>query len=359
MTVITPGGREVADTLIGKEISATAYLPFDLASLAWRAVTHIRPTLFVGIETEIWPNLLWALLRFGARAALVNARLSDKSLPRYRRVRRLIGWALSAYDRVLSQSDEDARRFIELGAPVDRTSALGNVKFDEADRPLSADEVAAWRRQLCLSDDARVWIAGSTRVLAEERLVWQAHQAVLRSIPDAVLIHAPRHVDRADEVERGMREAGLEPVRRSRLSAGSCAPRTIILDTFGELGKVYAVADIAFIGNSIVPPGGGQNLLQPLAQGKGVLFGPYMNNFRDAVTLAVQAGVGFAVEDPQDLATRVTRALTDESWRTAIAQQALDLVERNRGASRRYAEALKALLDDAGGREPTVTGRHA
>ncbi len=357
MTVITPGGREVAEALVGSLISGVAYLPFDLPWLTRKAAHTIRPDLFVGVETEIWPNLLSSVKATGARCALVNARISDRSYPRYRKVAWLTRWALSAYDVVLAQSDEDARRFVALGADPTAVRTLGNVKFDEADRPLSPQEIEELRADLELEAAGPVWVAGSTRIAAEERMVWEAHRAVMAAVPNAVLIHAPRHVARADEVEAGMREAGLRPIRRSHRNPSSPAERqrsspwgeggpfdAIILDTFGELGKVYAVGDIAFIGNSLVQPGGGQNLLQPLAQGKGVLFGPYTSNFRDAVQIALAAGVGRLVETAEQLATEVVSALRNPDHRRRIEEDALSLIAANRGAAVRYAAELATLL---------------
>ncbi len=349
MTVITPGGREVAETLAGQLVSSVAYLPFDLPWLMRKAVRLIGADLFIGIETEIWPNLLHALRTHGARCALVNARISDRSYPRYRRVRRLMRWALSQYDAVLAQSAEDAGRFIVLGAAPDAVRTLGNVKFDEAEHPLSAADQAALRVDLGLREEVPVWVAGSTRMPAEERMVWEAHRMVRTSLPDAVLIHAPRHVARADEVEAGMRQVGLKPIRRSRPECRAELTDSIILDTFGELGKVYAVGDVAFIGNSMVPPGGGQNLLQPLAQGKGVLFGPYMSNFRDSAEMALSAGVGKRIATADELGQEVLRALTDRDSRTQVSRKAVELIEANRGASGRYAAALSALLPDHSG----------
>ncbi|NLH99416.1 MAG: 3-deoxy-D-manno-octulosonic acid transferase [Chthonomonadales bacterium] len=344
MTVITPGGYEVAQSLVGKLVRHVAYLPFDLLPLVRRAVEWIRPDLFVGIETEIWPNLLDSLRRSGVRAVLVNARISDRSFPRYRKARWLMRWALRQYDRVLAQSEEDARRFAVLGAEADRLATLGNVKFDEAEEPLPESAVLDLRRELGIRDGEQVWVIGSTRSLAEEQLVWQAYRALLQRLPGVVLIHAPRHVERADAVESGLRQMGFTTARRSSVKGDRGDAQVIILDTFGELGRIYAVGDVAFIGNSLTPPGGGQNLLQPLAQGKPVLFGPYMNNFRDAVDLAAAAGVGIRVDGPEKLAAEVCRLLQDREARQRIASDALDLVRRHRGTARRYAEVLLAAL---------------
>src|SRR5204863_5437084 len=147
-------------------------------------------------------------------------------------------------------------------------------------------------------------VVGSTRTPEEERLILSAYEAAAREVPELALIHAPRHVERAEEVSRLMSEAGLQPVRRTQIDSAIGPVKHLILDTFGELAGVYALATVAFVGNSLIPPGGGQNLLQPLAHGKPVLYGPYMSNFRDLVSLAESAGVGFPVNSEQELASK-------------------------------------------------------
>jgi len=368
MTVITPGGHEVAEAMVGDLLRGVAYLPFDLVPPVRRAIRVLDPDLFVGVETEIWPNLLQAVARHGARSALVNARLSDRSWPRYRRARGLMRWALSPYDRIMAQSEEDARRFVSIGASEAVVSVGGNVKFDEADRPLPSADVECLRRDLGISAEARVLVVGSTRVVEEERLIRDAFRRILESAPGVValasrrqpatvMIHAPRHVERADAIEAAWRGSGFRTARRTSHAPADASPQVIILDTFGELGRVYAVGDVAFVGNSLVPPGGGQNLLQPLAQGKPVLFGPHMSNFRDAVAMAMAEGVGRRVSGADELAKVVCGLLEHPTERAAIRERALALVNRNRGAARRYADALSALAESGPGEAAAPASR--
>jgi len=347
LTTITPGGREVAENQVGKTLRAVSYLPFDLPWFMRRTVAAIRPDIFVGIETEIWPNLLSSLKAAGVPAALVNARISEKSYPRYRRIRTFMASALACYDRILAQTARDRDRFLELGAPPERVAVVGNVKFDQAEEPLLPEQVAAMKADFHIPDRAPVWVVGSTRVLDEERLVWEAYHQARASLRGLVLIHAPRHVERAEAVIEAMRSCGLNPVRRTRLSAHQGSAETIILDTFGELARVYALADVAFVGNSLVPPGGGQNPLQPLAQGKPVLFGPYMTNFRDVVAEVEAARVGFTVNSSDELAHRLLQLIADADGRAQIAHRALELIRANRGAAARCAEDLTVLLRHA------------
>lgn len=344
LTVITPGGHEVAMTMVGKLVDHVFYAPFDFPAAVKRAVRVIQPDLFIGLETEIWPNLLHHVRQSGALLALVNGRLSDKSFPRYRWMRPLVGRVLSNFARILAQTVADAKRFKAIGAEPARVEVIGNAKFDQAEDRLTDGEREALRRDLRLPKNAPVLVVGSTRTADEERQVYAAYREVCRRVPDVVLIHAPRHVDRAEEIAGLMREAGMEPVRRSHMSVHEGLVRHLILDTFGELARVYAVADVAFIGNSLTPPGGGQNLLQPLAQGVPVVYGPHMQNFRDLCALAEKEQVGFRVADSQELAHRQTDLLMDHAGRTQIAERAVNLIQSNRGAAARYADVLADLM---------------
>jgi 3-deoxy-D-manno-octulosonic-acid transferase len=344
LTVITPGGHEVASGLAGQLVDHVFYAPFDVPSAVKRAVRAIQPDIYVGLETELWPNLLHYVRRAGARLALVNGRLSDRSFPRYRRLRPLLRRVLANFDRILAQTANDAERFRVVGAPSDRVEVFGNAKFDQAMDRLTDEEREVLRSELRLPEWAPVLIVGSTRTTEEEQLVYQAYsEARKKYVSDLVLIHAPRHTDRAEEVEALMREAGLDPVRRSRMADSTKPVEHLILDTFGELARVYAVADVAYIGNSLLPPGGGQNLLQPLAQGVPVIYGPYMENFRDICRMAEDAGVARPVNLPDQLASAIAGTI-EESHETYFEAKARALIESNRGAANRYADALVALM---------------
>lgn len=344
VSVITPGGHEVAAQLAPTTVDRVFYAPFDLWWVARRAVGRARPDLFVCMETELWPNLVHLLRSAGARLALLNARLSDRSFPRYRRLRWLFGPTLRQFDCILAQSDRDALRFREVGAVADRVRAAGNAKYDQQIDVPGPAELELMRASFGLSDGAPVLVVGSTRVPEEERLVLAAYGIACRALPDLALILAPRHVDRADEVEALMREAGLAPVRRSALRESPRPSSQIILDTFGELARVYALADVAFVGNSLVAPGGGQSPMQPMAQGKAVLFGRWMQNFRDAAELAEAAGAGFRVDGADDMAAQIVALVGDRGQRERIAVASLALVERSKGAAARCAQAAAELL---------------
>ena len=340
MTVITPGGHETARAEVGKLIDSVHYSPFDVPWAAARTVRTMNAGALVIMETEIWPNLLHFARKSGAAVILANGRISDRSLPRYLMARGLFRWALGCFDRILTQTDTDSDRFRAVGGDSISAPSLGNTKFDQSVPLLSDEEQRDLRKSLRIPDGAPVLVVGSTRLAEEEQALIRAYKKVRESVPSLALIHAPRHVDRAAELVRLMQAGGLAPVRKTEIDSLNGLTEQVVLDTFGELAGVYAIADVAFIGNSLVPPGGGQNLLQPLAHGKPTVYGPYMQNFRDLEAMAQTAGVGFKVKDEDELTAVVTRLLTDRAARAVVAEKARNLVESNRGAAARYADEI-------------------
>jgi 3-deoxy-D-manno-octulosonic-acid transferase len=344
VSVVTPGGYEVAEKLVGEWITFVFYAPFDIPPVVRRVLLTVQPDVLAVMETELWPNLLFHARRSGAKLLLINGRISDRSFGRYRRFRAIFGWTLNLFDRLLAQTPQDAQRLQAIGAQPSRVEVFGNTKFDQATDRLDEAQIAALRKDLKLPLNAPVWVIGSTRIALEEAFLITVYLKLRETLPDLVLIHAPRHVERAEEVAEMMRNAGLKPVRRTQMSSVSGPVSQIVLDTFGELGNVYAVADVAYLGNSLIPPGGGQNPLQAFAQGKPAFYGRYMTNFRDIAAQAESAGVGFPVADADELAERMQALLQDRGRLSEIAERAVELVQRNRGAAARYAEAISEQM---------------
>jgi 3-deoxy-D-manno-octulosonic-acid transferase len=220
---------------------------------------------------------------------------------------------------------------------------VGNTKFDQA--VVGAQDVDAdrLRRDLGLPPNAPVLVVGSSRAPEEEGMIATAYHRLRERFPNLCIVWAPRHVERAEAVADALKEKGFRPWLRTQ-GTPDVPQEQIVLDTFGELGKVYAVGDVAIIGGSFVPLGG-QNLLQPLAHGKPVVHGPYMHNFRDVAALARQAGVAWAANSVEDLMRHVSRLLEDGHLRAEVARRARALVTEQQGASRRIAEMVKALVE--------------
>ncbi len=345
LSVTTPAGREMADQQAITIVDGIFYSPFDLPFIVSKAVSAIRPAAFVSLESEMWPNLLHTLHARGCSNVIVNGRMSERSHRRINKFARpVFVWMLSNISCVLVQGDADAARFRTLMAPAraDDVSVLGNSKFDQTITPVTTEERAALRLALHLPATDLLFLAGSTRSPEEEDVVLGAYLAALKQFPDLCLMVAPRQIDRASELEAAMLKHGLQPVRKTQIANSTGAVRHLILDTMGELANSYAVCDISFVGNSFEPvvKGGGQNLLQPLAHGKPVLFGPRVATIRSEVALAKECGVGFQAQSPEELAGELIRLLGDFDLRMHIAVEALKLIESNRGVSRRYAEAV-------------------
>jgi 3-deoxy-D-manno-octulosonic-acid transferase len=354
LSVITPAGREMAEQQASKFVDGIFYFPFDLPWVARRTVRSVRPCVFASLESELWPNTLHELKRAGVRTAMVNGRISERN---YRRSRRfapwLFRWALSNVDRMLMQSSADADRIRSLGGAAGGTDAIqviGNSKFDQEIPSLSAHEVSALRADLGLPEGRRVFVAGSTRSREEEGQVLDAYTALRARFPDLCLLIAPRHIERAEELTAAMRRAGLAPIRRTERERGCEPAEQLILDTIGELARVYAVGSVAFIGNTFDPvvKGGGQNPIQPLAHGKPVLFGPRIATIRSEAALAMEAGIGFQVQNGAELADRAGSLLADPKLLSEIDAKARALVAANRGVSARYAARVAEMVRDDG-----------
>lgn len=348
-SVITPAGYRLAQQQASDLTDALFYFPFDLPWVVRRVVRQVRPDVFVSLESELWPNLLHELRAAGAATALVNGRISEQSFRRIQRYGKgLFRWMLSQMDRLLMQSTADAGRVGSLmgdRAAAGRVQVIGNAKFDQENPALTHEQTCALRSALKLPDEAPVLVAGSTRSPEEEAILLEAYHAMRACCPELCLLVAPRHIDRASQVAEAMRAAGLSPVRKTELGTTQGPVRHLILDTMGELAQIYAVASVAFVGNTFGPVvnGGGQNLLQPLAHGKPTLFGPHIATIRSEAALALEAGVGFQAADAEEFARLGASLLQDSGRRAEIVTRAQELVASNRGAAMRYADAVAEL----------------
>lgn len=330
LSVTTSSGHHTAREHAVDLYDALVYFPIDLARFQLAAMTRIRPKVVAIMETELWLNFLWAAKAMDAKALLINGRISDRSFRRSTKVAFFYRSLLGYLDRTLMQTEQDAERIRALGAKG--PEVFGNCKFDQAVDGLDADP-AEWRAQLQLPDGLPVVVIGSTRGEDEEKFVLDA----LEPIRDQVaVVWAPRHLERADEVAKAM-DARLGPVaRRSRGEGG----RFVVLDTYGELAKVYSVADVVLIGGAFGNYGG-QNLLQALAHGKPVLHGPHMTNFRDVAKASLALGASREVAIPSELSASIRELLQDPNLARTMGAAGRKFVDDNAGASRRYALAIQ------------------
>jgi 3-deoxy-D-manno-octulosonic-acid transferase len=342
VSTITNSGLEMARRKIA-EADVLVYAPYDLRGATRRAVAALRPDLLVLEYTEIWPNLIRAAHRSGVRLGLTNGRFNPDKLGRYRALFRAIGNPLRSIDCFLMRSDEEAERALLLGAAPDRVWVTGNTKFDALPLDGGEEREEALRLEMGLSPLRPVLMAGSTHE-GEEELLLAVYRSLLAAHPGLQLVVAPRYVERSGRIMALAAEAGLSVRLRSGGAAAGSAQVTV-LDTIGELAVAYRTATLVFVGGSFVTRGG-QNVLEPAAQGKPVLFGPHMENFKDSVQV-LQGRGGIQVATPEQLLKVADELLSRPDQVVELGGLARRAVSAIRGASARNVEHLLALLPRA------------
>ena len=342
VTTTTPTGSEQLTSRLGGRV-AHCYLPYDLPGAVRRFVRVWRPRVGVILETELWPNLYAAARADGMPLILANARLSPRSAHGYARWPQLTRETLAQLSAVAAQTAADGERLVELGLPRERLTVTGNLKFDAA----PADPAPGLSLRARLGGAHPVWLAASTHA-GEEAAALQAHRALRKAHPDAVLILAPRHPQRFAEVAALCRADGWAVAERSADDGRPCA--VYVADTLGELPSLMAAADVVFVGGSLGTSAGafgGHNLIEPAACGKPSLFGPHLRNFVELRDQVLAAGAGLEVRDAADLAARLAAVLADGARREAMAQAGRSLVDQHRGATGRTLALIERYLGPA------------
>ena len=334
LTNVTETGHAVAKT--HPDVDFCLFFPFDFSWVVRRVLQLVQPQLVVIVETEIWPNFVRQAKLLDIPLVLVNGRLSDRSYPRYRKFRPLLKPLLENFSAFCMQSQMDAERIGQLGADSLRIENTGNLKFDHELKEISVERLAELRGNFRLPDNLPVLVAGSTHT-GEEKQLTALYQALLEEGRQLLLVLIPRHPQRGREVQAFLNEQGVESRLRSSLDeSGSqfVAGEVLVVDTLGEVLDFYAVAELVFVGGSLVPVGG-HNMLEASLCGKAALFGPYIQNFREISAKLVRAGAGVKVADQRDLLTQ-TRLLLDDPVRCrAMGQAGRALIAENAGATER------------------------
>ena len=338
ISTTTDTGQKLARTRFGAE--NVFYFPLDFAFAIRPYLRWLRPELIVIAETELWPNFLRLGKASGARIAIVNGRISDRSWPRYRRFQHLLARVLRQVDLFLTQTEEDARRLAQIGAPKERIQVTGNLKFD-VPAPTAPPIIASLRAAFQQADAGPVIVCGST-VEGEEPILLQAFVNILASHPRAVLILAPRHPERFKEVADLLGHLGIRFWRRSLWSGDPIVAGVLLIDSIGELAALYSLADVAFVGGSLVPRGG-HNIIEPALHGVPIIVGNHTENFRDIVSL-FQSRDAVRVVGPAELPLAFMELISNPAERIALGRRAAETLRAQMGATQRTMQALENLL---------------
>ncbi len=339
LTTVTPTGAARARAFF-KQTVEVRFMPYDLPGSVRRFFDRVRPRLAIVFETELWPNLYHECGRRRVPLVLASARISPRSVGRYRWLVSLFRETLSHGVVIAAQGAGDAERFESIGASPDRTHVIGNVKFDFTAPAETAARGRAIRARHAASRP--VWVAGSTHE-REEAILLEAHRLLRATVPDALLIMVPRHPNRFADVAEWLTRNGVWFARRSHDVPCAADTEVLLVDTLGELLDFYAAGDVAFVGGSLVPVGG-HNLLEPAVLGRPILTGPYNFNGEDIARLLIERGAARVVTDARDLAEALASLLASPGERERIGGIGRAAVEENRGALARLLELIEPLL---------------
>ncbi|MGE3919556.1 MAG: lipid IV(A) 3-deoxy-D-manno-octulosonic acid transferase [Gammaproteobacteria bacterium] len=339
ITTMTPSGSERVKAVFNDTVYHV-YVPYDLPWLINKFLKIVKPKLLIILETELWPNLLACCHRAGLPVFLANARMSARSVERYAKIQPLTRQMLNQITQIAVQTEEEAKRYMRLGMPEKRISVTGSIKFDISVPDDHETKLAALRPLLGIKRP--VFLCASTHQ-GEEELILQMFKIILEKVPNCLLLLVPRHPDRFDEVAELCTKHGFKIARRSKNQV--CTEETTIFlgDSIGEMLLYYDLADLAFVGGSLIPVGG-HNLLEPAVLGKLAITGPHMHNFVAITELLLKAEAIKQIQEPHELADVVIAFLQDETLCKKMGEQARNVVVKNRGALAKHVELIDAVL---------------
>lgn len=339
VSVITPAGFEQAKVQLAGR-AEVIFAPLDLPFTVSRFIKRMNPDVLGIIETELWPNLIAVAAKRGVKIILLNGRLSDKSYPVYQKYQFLFRTLLQRLDYACVQTEEDKERFMSLGLNEGLITVSSSIKYDfevELESPLETI-----RKEFRLQSPDVVWVAGSTRA-GEEAILLEAYQIIKEQVPDLKLVLAPRHLERVPEIEKLLAANKIAYLLSSRIDENSTSFECLVIDRMGELLKAYAIAEVVFIGGSLLDFGG-QNILEPAALAKAVVFGPYMGNFKESAGYLLKQNAVAQVKDLTELIERVEFLLTHKESARQMGILAQQSLARKKGALNKNIEAMEKLL---------------
>ena len=345
VSAVTVGGYDMARQIMPEADTIINY-PMDLPLVASTMVRRIRPGIFIMVETELWPNFLRAIREQNIPAMMMNGRISEKSAKNYRYLSSLMRDMLDTVSLFCMQSSIDAKYIAKLGADPGKIVVTGNTKFDQTYAEVTEEDLTAYKTELGLGEDAfPIIVAGSTH-RSEEEAVLASFTALRKKYPHARLIIAPRKLNRIEEIKKVNAKFGYAMAFRSKLKEiEGRRPEfpVLLLDTIGELGRIYAVGDIVFVGGSLVHYGG-HNVLEPAAHAKPILVGPSMEDFKDSYSLLSKAGACRMVADAEGLTEAFLEITGDDVLRKKMGDASIQIIRENRGAARKTIQYLTELL---------------
>lgn len=345
ISTVTTTGNKIAQTL-ARENDLITYLPLDFSFIVKRVINKVKPSLFIIAETEIWPNLISYLAIRNIPIIVVNGRISDSSFRGYSTIKFLLKSILNKVNLFCVQTERDAQRLMNLGVAEGKVKVTGNMKFDITDYANVLANYTDLRGKLGLTPEEKLLVAGSTHP-GEERIILNVYKDLLKDYPSLRLLIAPRHCERAKDIEKLITKYNFQPLRISQIDLRPASPGDLrpifILDTIGQLINYYAVADIVFVGGSLVKTGG-HNILEPAFLGKPILFGPYMFNFRDISELFLKNQAAILVRNGEEFKEKVKYLLDNLAQEYALNQRTKELILGNQGATKRNLDYIKKII---------------
>ena len=332
-SVTTQSGIALAKEKLSGRVACIMTLPVDAWWCMRRVVNHVNPSVFILVETDLWPGLLGILKRKGVRSLLVNGRISPRTLKSYQKAPAVIRRMFAPLAYCLMQTDLDRDRLLQLGMDRKTVITTGNIKFDREMVTMDMGEKRRWLETLGVNPEMQIWVTGSTHE-GEEAVILKVFQDLKRKFPLLRLVIAPRDVGRALDISKTIGSQGMAVALRTMVSKKSHPHDVLVLDTVGELGHIYALGSVAFVGGSFVPIGG-HNLLEPAAFGVPVLFGPHTHNFEFMSESILRSGGAMRVQDGPELHDAMKRLLSDSGLRRRMGERAKGFVLENRGALKR------------------------
>ncbi len=343
LSTVTVTGNYTA-TIRVREVDAVIYFPLDYSFIVKKVIRQIKPKLFIILETELWPNILRELKRNNIPSVVVSGRISNRSYHKYRWGRFFFTKVLDNIHLFCMQTEVDSKRIINIGADKDRVTTVGNLKFDQCVPTITTEEKENLYNMLSLKEGQTIFIAGSTHK-GEENIVLEVFKNLKKTYEDLILILAPRHPERFDEVADLLSHQKLRSIKKTKIKVAQKSNHhdIILLDTIGELSKLYSIGTIIFVGGSLVSTGG-HNVLEPVAYKKAVIFGPHMDNFSEISRCLRESGGGFQVNNQEEFLSQTKMLLQNDVDRDKLGEKAFEVIAHNQGAINKSMEVIERFL---------------